>query len=471
MIAKMNSQIAEGRKGDTGIQNRRSISWNSKLRSTKLKAKAEPFASAQKSLQDETLFHCLPNEQSGKLASKQANAGFTPSASWDELETELDGRTKAARNDLNEPTSTGWGDPKAELEKRMNGSVKHLNTPRSALWDELEAEIERRMSGLLKDINVPRFIPTDEKEKPFSSKKGESHSSVMEAPRTDCESPRCSLVAMKGQKTCQLTVVKVDTKTPNSEKRPPLDKTRNKLPMGGSFWEKLWMKKMKKIDSKSTMSTSSSSEIATSTSFDSKSSTKGFWRSRSSNSIKSANADKKGINPTTEIGTSSGKTKRPSRKPATNYTSPSKEESWLQQTIKNRDQTWLKQARIAIEEAKKNAKSSEPFDKRSSSITSGSETSEGSGTSSDSESDCSVNEYMYFRTDTRATNYSYMARNIVVDGDGIDILLRCLTCNEIMMETEPDMSSVDPRGMVVGGMCARKLWVAKAKYVSYRILS
>jgi hypothetical protein len=182
------------------------------------------------------------------------------------------------------------------------------------------------------------------------------------------------------------------------------------------------------------MSTSSSTAMDMSKSFDSKnSSTKRAWPFRSLNFIKSIKTGKKGINLPTEIGTSSEKTKMPSMEPATNQSNPSEEESWLQQTIRIRDQTWLKQAQIAIEDAKKNAKSSEPFEKCSSSVTSGSETSEASETSSDSD---------------------YMAPDALVDGDDTDIdnLLNWLTCNEIIIETEPDLRRyADPRGMVVGG--------------------
>jgi hypothetical protein len=337
--------------------------------------------------------------------------------------------------------STAWGESEAELEKNMNGSVKHANTPRSTLWDELEVEIERRMSGWLKELNEPgSIIPTDEREKPLSSKKGESQSSFMEAPKNKCEPLVRSHVANQGQQTCQKTVVSSDVKTPNSEKGPPLDKKRNKLPMGGLLWEKLWMKRLKKPDSKSTLSTSSSTEIDMSKSFDSKScSTKRVWPFRSLNFIKSTNTVKKGISLPTEIGTSSEKRRMPSMERDTNHSHPSEEESWLQQTIRKRDQTWLKQAKIAIEEAKKNAKSSEPFDKCSSSVTSGSKTSEGSGTysDSDSESDCSDDEYTYPRTDARAT--SYTAHDVVMDSDGLDIFFSWLTCTEIMVETELDM--------------------------------
>jgi hypothetical protein len=448
----MSSQIATDRKLDTGFQNRRCVSWNSKLRSTKSKPEAEPFASAQKSVQ-ETSFHCLPKLTSGKVASKQAKARSVRGASWDVLEAELDVRMNGAENELNAPMPTVWGEPEAELEKPTNGSVKYLNTPNSTLWDELEAEIERRMSGWLQELKEHESITIDEKEKPLSSEKGESQSSLMEAPKKNCEPPGRLHVAKKGQQTRQKTVVNSDAKTPKFEKGRPLDKKRNKLPL----WEKIWMKKLKKTDSKSTLSTSSSTEIAAKTSFDSKSSsTKRLWPLKSLNFIKSATTDKKGINLPTEIGTSSGKTKMPSMKPATKNSHPAKEESWLQQTIIKRDQTWLEQAQIAIKEAKKNTKSSEPFDKCSSSITSGSKTSEGSGPSSDSESDCSDDEHTYPRTDTRAT--SYTAQDVAMDSDGLDNLFSWLTCTEILAETEPDMGRYDgPRGMVVGGkkgMCA-----------------
>jgi hypothetical protein len=453
----MSYQIATDNNLDIGIHNRRCASWNSKLRSTKSKPDAEAFASSQKSV-DEASFHSLPKLTSGKFAGKQAKAGSIRGASWDVLEAELQVRMNGAGNELNAPMSPAWGEPEAELEKPMNGSVMHVNTPRSALWDELEAEIERRMLGWVDELKEPGSIPTDEKETPLSSKKCESQSSLMEAPKKKCEPPGRLHVANKGQQTRQKTVVNSDTKTPNFEKGPPLDKKRNKLPLGPALWEKIWMKKLRKIDSKSTSSTSSSTEIATSTSFDSKSSsTKRAWPLRSLNCIKSTNTDKKGIILHTEIGTSSEKTRMPSIEPESNHFHPSEEESWLQQTIKKRDQTWLKQAQLAIKEAKKNAKSSEAFDKCSSSVTSGSKTSEGSGTSSDSESDCSDDEYTYPRTDTRATSYT-AARDVVMDNDSFDNLISCLTCTEIMVETEPDVGRYDgPRGMVVGGikgMCA-----------------
>ena len=131
----------------------------------------------------------------------------------------------------------------------------------------------------------------------------------------------------------------------------------------------------------------------------------------------------------------------PSMEPESNHSHPSEEESsWLQQTIKKKDQSWLKQAQIAIQEAKKNAKSSEPFDKCSGSVTSGSKTSEGSGTFSDSESDCSDDEHTYPRTDTRAT--SYAARDVVMDIDDFDNLFSCLTCTEFV-ETEPGIGKYD----------------------------
>jgi hypothetical protein len=443
-IARMSHQIATDKKLDTGIHNRRCVSWNSKLRSTKSKPEAEAFASAQKSVQ-ETSFHCLPKLISGKVVGKQAKAGSIRGATWDVLENKLDVRINGAGNELNAPMPTVWGEPEAEVEKPMNGSVKPFKTPRSALWDELEAEIKRRMSGWLEELKEPGSIPTDERETPLSSKKGESQSSLVEAPEKKCEPPGRSHVDEHGQQTCKKTVVNSDAKTPNSEKGPPLDKKRNKLPMGGTFWEKIWTKRLKKTDSKSTMSPSSSTEIDTSKSFDSKSSsTKRVWPLRSLNFIKSTNTDEKGISLPTEIGTSSEKTRMLSMEPETEHSHSSKEESWLQQTIKKRDQTWLKQAQIAIKEAKKNATSSEPVDKCSSSITLGSETSEASETSSDSD-------------------YTYMAPDVLVDGDytEIDNLINWLTCNESMVETEPDLSRFDnPRGMVVGGkkgMCVKEL--------------
>jgi hypothetical protein len=436
IAAEMVRRIATVRKMDTGIQNRTKLSQNPKVLSTKSKPKAEAFVSTQESLQ-EIPSHCPPNHESREFADKQANADSL-GASWDELEAELDRRMNGAWKDLDEPIFSAWGELEIELAKRMNGSMKHLNAPSSALWGENEAEIERQMTELLKELNAPRSIPTDEKETQLSSKKSKSQSSLREAPKEECESLGCS---QKRQQLCQKTVVKLDATTQNSAKGPPLGKKQKKPQMGVSRWVQKWKKKLNKTDSKLSMSTSS--EIGNNASFDSKSSTKHSWCLKSLNLIKSANTDQKGSNPLTEIGTSSGETKRPSRKegePAANHSHPSKEESWLQRTIKDRDQAWLKQAKLAIENAKTNAKSSEQSEICSTFSISGSETFADSGTSSDSESDCSYNAYTFPRTDTRITND--MAREF-----------RRLTCNETMIETEPDMSRWDPRplGLVIGG--------------------
>jgi hypothetical protein len=481
----MRRQIAVDKELETGIQSRRCVSWDSKLRSTKSKRKAESFPSAQKSVQ-ETSFHCLPKLTSGKVTDKQPQAGSMRGASWDVLEAELDVRLDGVWNELNANLSSAWKKPEDELEKRMNGSGTHLDSPNAALWDELEAEIERRMAGLLKES-------TDENVTPVSAKKGEIKSSLVKAPKKKCEPPgRLHVVRQEQQTRHQKAVFNSDVKPRNSEKWPPLDKKRNKLPLVGPIWEKIFMRKLKKADSKSTLSNSSSTEIAVNTSFDSKSSsTKRVLPLRSLNLTKSASTDKKGINLPTEIGTTSGNTRKTSTKVATTHTHshPFKEESWLQQTIEKRDKTWLERARIAMEEAKINAKIHESFDKCSKSewaqiameeakrnanpiesfdkcsksVSSGSETSEASGTFADSESDCSATECTDRRTDTRATNY--MERDVSVDSDGIDNLFSWLTCNGIMIETEPHVMRGDnPRGMVVGGkkgMCAGEFWIAR----------
>jgi hypothetical protein len=449
-------RIATVEKVDSVIQNRTKVSWNPKLLSTKSKPKAEAFASTQESLQ-EIPSHCLPKHKSGKVTDKQANAGFALGASWDELEAELDRRMNGA---LDEPIFSAWRELEVELEKRMNGSMKHLHASRSALWGENEAEIERQMTKLLKDLNASRSIPTDEKETHLSSKKGESQSSSREAPKEECESPGCS---QNRQQPCQKTLVKSDATTQNSTKGPPLGKKQKKPQMGVFLRVQKWKNKSNKADSKPLVSTSSSTEIGNNTSFDSKSSTKHLLCLKSLNLIKSTNIDQKGSNPLTEIEISSGETKRlrrkegepavnPSRPSKEDPSQPSKEESWLQRTIKDRDQTWLKQVQLAIEDAKKNTKSSEQFDDICSTFSiSGSVTFAVSETSSDSESDCSDNAYTFPRTDTRITND--MARDVIVVGDGIGNLFRQLTCSETMIETEPDMSRWDPRplGLVVGG--------------------
>jgi hypothetical protein len=462
----MSRQIAADRELETGIESRRCVSWDSKRRSTKSKPKAEPFPSARKSVQ-ETSFHYLPKLTSGKVTDKQPQAGYMRGASWDVLEAEVDVRLNGVWDELNASLSNAWKKPEDELDKRMNGSVTHFESPNAALWDELEAELERRMAGLLKE-------PTDEIETFLIAEKGEFQSSLVKAPKKKCEPPGRSHVAKEGQQTRQKPVVNSDVKPRNSGKWPPLDKKRNKLPLVGPIWEKIFMRKLKKADSKSTLSTSSSAEIAANTSFDSKSSsTKRVLPLRSLNLTKSASTDKTDTKLPTDNGTTSGNTRMVSTKAATISSPPSKEESWLQQTIKKRDKAWLERARIAMEDAKRNAKSSESFDKCSKpvffkfskSVSSGSETSEASGTFSDSESDCSATEYTDPRTDTRATHY--MGRDVSVDsdGDGIDNLFSWLTCNGIMIETEPHMMRCDnPRGMVVGGkrgMCAGEFWVAR----------
>jgi hypothetical protein len=158
------------------------------------------------------------------------------------------------------------------------------------------------------------------------------------------------------------------------------------------------MKKLKKTDSRSPMSTSSSSEITASISLDPKISKKSFWRLRKLNFTKSAKSEQKDITSLKQqIGAKTGEMKSSGRKEKRTRPDHSKEESWLQRVVKARNQTWLEQAQIAMKEAKANQKSSEMLD-HCGPLTGNSET----------ESDRSGSAYSYPRTGNKGSGQTWL---------------------------------------------------------------
>jgi hypothetical protein len=293
-----------------------------------------------------------------------------------------------------------WGVLEAELDARTNGAWKDLNVSISTIWEEPE-ELERPMNGSVKHLNTPNSALWDELEAEIARR-------------------------MAGL----LKEVKEPRSIATDEEEQPVSSKK------GEF-QSSFMKAAKQ------------------------------WRLRSLNlakaALESASTDKKGIKLPTEIGTSSGNTTIASKKPATNNSHPSKEESWLQQqTIKNRDRTWLEQARIAIDEAKRNAKSREQFENCISSLTSGSETSETESDCSDTESVCSDTESDC--SDTGIDDlFGWLGEFWVTRPSMFQSVSHIPS--EIMIETERYMSLWDnPRGMIVGGkrgMYAGEFWVAR----------
>jgi hypothetical protein len=282
-----------------------------------------------------------------------------------------------------------------------------------------------------------------------------------------------SMSTIASQASTKITDVESEAETPISEKRPQLQKKRKTQPNGGSQSEKNWTEKLKNKDSRSPMSTSSSSEITTNTSFGPKVCKKRFWLLRNLNFKKSVNNLQKDVTSLQQqIGATTGEMQNSGRKEKRRRPDHSKEESWLQRVVKDRNQVWLEQAQIAMKEAKANQKSSEMRDVCDES----SETeSDRSGENSypmtgktwinamkeakakagnfETESDQSGHEYSCSGTDTRLSHYG---ASVVVDADDMSVfnlqkMFSWLTCSP----TEPDMRRFDPSGMVIGGKCGR----------------
>jgi hypothetical protein len=365
--------------------------------------------------------------------------------------------------------SASWN-PKSRLKARLSTAASDdalgIPSPRSTptndikrvssgpAWDDLEAELEKRMDFSLKDSNKQKSGAPVEKKQVKIVKKSPN----LLAYKQECNLDPVSKAVGEGKAI-------IDDLAAGNRRKPALSKSEKSNSESSFGWSKtrFWVRQQgsglsKKSsivekecnktdqDSKSTTS-SSSSQLAANTPLESKS-TKGFW------GLKLGTFRKKEQKPTPQAITIQivpvGPSKDQLLPPKDPKVKSVRAKAWLQKVGQVKNQVWLEQVRMAIDEAKVEAtKSMVRQDDELGFLCDDSEISEPGSDWSEYD-----DEYDYPRTDTRVVKYDYMAQHDAAMADdemsvsSMELLFDCLTCSEIMTDAT-DMRRFDPRGMTV----------------------